>query len=134
MSDRYEYTGTGLYRSQGNEVELIEPGDVVEPTEAELDAFGDSFRPIDDASGDTGGGTPPDEEPTATDSENSQASTEADTSTPPFAPGDLTIEELDEEIAEGDYSTDELQAVLHAEQNGEDRTGAVDVIEAHLEA
>lgn len=45
MSDTplYRYTGTGLARPGG----YVETGDIVEPTEAELAAFGDLFERVD---------------------------------------------------------------------------------------
>lgn len=39
----HRYTGSGLVRADG---EQLEPGDTCAPTEAELDAFGDSFTEL----------------------------------------------------------------------------------------
>ena len=48
MGDKYRLTGTGLRRrdADGNPV-VFETGDVIEPTDAELEAFGDLMVPVD---------------------------------------------------------------------------------------
>jgi len=48
MGDKYRLTGSGLRRrdADGNPV-VFETGDVIEPTDAELEAFGDLMVPVD---------------------------------------------------------------------------------------
>lgn len=55
--------------------------------------------------------------------------------TPPFKPGDRTIDELEEDLAdEGyDWNAAALRGLLEAEEEGEDRKGAKDLIRAALE-
>jgi len=132
MPERYEYTGTLLYRSDGNEVEKVERGDVIEPTESELDSFGDSLRPLGQAETVDEPDTA-DETATETSTDDAEES-DAETSEAPIDPSEYTIDELDEEIAEGDYSKAAISAILEAEQSGDDRNGAVDTIQAHLDA
>jgi len=133
MANRYELTGTRLYRSGDNSNEAVERGDIIEPTEAELDSFGDLLRPVEPA-------TETDENAEDTTSEETTSSDESDSgdeaviAEPPFDPSQYTIQELDEEIAENDYSDDELEAALDVEQSGDDRSGAKDTIQAHLDA
>jgi len=42
MAD-HEYTGSGLVRADGT---VVQSGDVIEPTDAELESFGDTLRPV----------------------------------------------------------------------------------------
>lgn len=48
---------------------------------------------------------------------------------PPFTPGEKTIDELEDELANTDYDDAELEALADAERDGENRDGALDVIE-----
>lgn len=58
---------------------------------------------------------------------------DGDGAEPPLDPGEYTIAELEEALAEGDYSGDELTAITAAEAAGEDRKGAHDTIDAARE-
>lgn len=52
---------------------------------------------------------------------------------PPLDPGEHTIDDLEAEL-DGEFSDAELQAILDAEEAGEDRSGATDAIEAQLDS
>jgi hypothetical protein len=52
---------------------------------------------------------------------------------PPFDPSGCTIDSLEAELEEQNYSDAELEALLDVEVAGQDRTGATDAIEALLE-
>lgn len=54
MSNTHRYTGTGLSRANGPD---LEPGDRCSPTDAELSAFGDVFEPLPDDDGSDDGDT-----------------------------------------------------------------------------
>lgn len=124
MTDRYRYTGTTLYRNGGQEV--VDPGDIIQPTEAELDAFGDALEPVRESNG----GTEP-----ATEPDQTEETAEAEVADPPFDPGEYSIDDLETELSEGDYTDAELAALLDAEQAGDNtRSGAVDVIQSQLGA
>lgn len=56
--------------------------------------------------------------------------TEAD---PPVDPSELTLDELEADLDENEYSDSELDALEAAEEAGEDRSGAQDLIEAARE-
>lgn len=59
--------------------------------------------------------------------------TEAEPAATPFDPGGYTIDDLESELSDGDYSDDELDALADAERNGQDREGALDTIDSHRE-
>lgn len=52
---------------------------------------------------------------------------------PPFDPTEYTVDELDSRLADNDYTDDELAALRDAEESGEGRTSALDVIGEHRE-
>jgi hypothetical protein len=52
---------------------------------------------------------------------------------PPINPADHTIAELEEALADGEYSDAELDAIADAEAASDDRTGAHDAINAARE-
>ena len=52
---------------------------------------------------------------------------------PPFDPTEKTVGELEELLEEDDYSAAELDAIAAAEQAGEDRSTALDAIDAARE-
>ncbi|WP_226479167.1 hypothetical protein [Natrinema amylolyticum] len=60
-------------------------------------------------------------------------STETEPTDLPVDPTEYTIAELETELEDQEFSEDELQAVLEAEASGQDRDGATDAIEEHLE-
>lgn len=47
----------------------------------------------------------------------------------PFDPAEFTIEELEEKVAETDLSDEEREALIEAEEAGENRDGALDVLQ-----
>ena len=53
---------------------------------------------------------------------------------PPADPGDMTITELEEHLADTDYTDDELRRLKTAEEEGEGRVGALDAIDNALGA
>lgn len=55
------------------------------------------------------------------------------TDPPPFDPTDLTVTEIEDELAERDLSEADLLAVYSAEREAEDRTTAVEAIDAALD-
>ena len=56
----------------------------------------------------------------------------ADTAEAPLNPAEYTIDELDDELSERDFSDEELQALRAAEQRGPDRAGAAEAIDSYL--
>jgi len=48
---------------------------------------------------------------------------------PPFDPGELTNDELAEKLEDGDFSDAELDALYNAEEEGDNRNGALSAIE-----
>jgi len=52
---------------------------------------------------------------------------------PPLDPSEYTIDDLEAEL-DGEFSDAQLQALLNAEEAGEDRSGATDAIEAQLDS
>ena len=92
--------------------EVYYEGDEFEPTDAELSAFGDRLEPVDD--------DPDDEEDPPPEDEL------------PFDPADYTNDEVAEEVEDVDDAA-ELEALLEAEQEDQDRSGATDAIESRLE-
>lgn len=54
---------------------------------------------------------------------------DAEAADAPLDPDEYTIDELETELADGDYSADELDALAAAERDGQDRTGATDAID-----
>jgi len=67
------------------------------------------------------------------DDSDSDVEEEPDVVDPPIDPGDYTIDELQDKLADSDYSDAELAALYSAEVEGRDRTGAKDAIDDHLE-
>lgn len=51
----------------------------------------------------------------------------------PFETGELTNDELEARLEDGSYTRSELEALLEHEENNENRSGAIDAIEAQLE-
>jgi len=49
---------------------------------------------------------------------------------PPFNPGEYSVSELREQVADGEYTDAERAALVDAEANGQDRTTAKDVLGA----
>ena len=46
----------------------------------------------------------------------------------PFDPSEYTVDELEEELEDGDYSEEELAALAEAERDGEGRDSALDLL------
>lgn len=110
----FRFTGTRLVRDGGQTT--ISRGEVIEPTEAELDAFADLFEPVgdgDDAAGEADGESPPEA---------------------PFDPTELTVASVRSNLDEEDYSDGELDAIEAAERAGEERSTALDAIDAARES
>lgn len=110
---KYRYTGTGLRRTDGNEVEVIETGDVIKPTEAELDSFGDSLERVAEPT------TTADAAPTTNEN-------------PPFEVGDLTVSEVEERLPEIS-DVDLLEEIEQREQENEARKGVSEAIKSRIE-
>ncbi|MBP1953568.1 hypothetical protein J2752_000449 [Halarchaeum rubridurum] len=109
----YRFTGTRLVRDSGQTT--LTEGDLVEdPTDAELDAFGDLLTPVDT----TGGGSDVDG---------------AGGIEPPFDPTGVTVATLRSNLDDNDYSPAELDALHAAEEAGESRETALDAIDAERE-
>jgi hypothetical protein len=105
-----EYRVTWKRIARGDEV--FEEGDVFEPTDAELDAFGDRLEPVDG------------------DEDNAEDGDELDTA--PFDPAEYTNEEIAERVEVAD-DEEALHALLDLEENQQDRDGATSAIEERLE-
>jgi len=58
---------------------------------------------------------------------------EAEVAEPPIDPSELTLDELEADLDENDYSAAELDALETAEEAAEDRNGAQDLIDAARE-
>lgn len=48
---------------------------------------------------------------------------------PPFPPGEFTVAELDARMADSDHTDAEREALIEAERDGENRSGAIEVLE-----
>lgn len=94
--------------------EVFERGDEIDPTEAELRAFGDNLEEIDEE-----------------DEADGEVS-DGESGTLPFNPESNTIDEIEEKI-EGVDDAAAIEAVLNLERDQKDRDGATDAIEARLE-
>ena len=49
---------------------------------------------------------------------------------PPVDPGEYSVDELRDHLADHDYTANELDALAEAERDGDDRTTALDAIDA----
>jgi len=58
---------------------------------------------------------------------------EAEVAEPPIDPSELTLDELEADLDENDYSAAELDALEATEEAAEDRSGAQDLIDAARE-
>jgi hypothetical protein len=114
VAKHYRYTGTALYRDG----DVVEPGDVIEPTEAELEAFGDVLEAVHEREIDAE--TTP-ESPTI--------------ESPPIDPSEYTVDELQDALEDADYDwTDAtLRGLRQAEVDGQNRDTALEAIDAELE-
>lgn len=118
----HRYTGTGLYRPEG---EYVATGDTITPTEPELQAFGDTLDPVAQTESKT---------PDTTE----EAAPEAGDDTEPPVPfegyEELTVGDLRDEV--GDWETLVIVDALEYEQaQGEDaRSTAVDALQSELES
>lgn len=96
------------------------PGDRVDVSDAEaqylLEERGD-FELVDDGEG-------TDDAP---DGEGAEDGVKA-----PFDPSEYTVDELRDELDDADYGASELHALAAAEERGQDRTTALETIEAHI--
>lgn len=129
----HRYTGTGLRRSNG---ENVEHGELTEPTDAELRAFGDLFEPVDtpDENAEDGAENDSDDdtsEDTASDEESDDDAEEGHMA--PFDPSTRTIEELRDAIEPWDYPVEALEDLRRREREGENRKGAIQYIDLKLE-
>lgn len=66
--------------------------------------------------------------PDADDDSDDSSETNDDAADAPFDPAEYTIDDLADELDGGDYSADDLDALLAAERDGQDRDGAKDVL------
>ena len=48
---------------------------------------------------------------------------------PPFDPGEYTVDELESRLNDNDYSEEEMAALTEAEKDGENRDGALELLE-----
>lgn len=104
----YEWHGSSPLR-RGDE--RIHPGEVFEPTEAELRSFSNLIEEV----GDEQESEPePDPEPDLPD--------------PPADPGEFSVADLRDHLADVDYDAEELQALESAERKGKNRTTALEAI------
>lgn len=139
MTDTYRYTGTRWTR-QG---ETVTTGDTVEPTEAELAAFGDTLVRVDgddtdgteaaasDAAASTGG--EPDASPTGdtdddTDADSAETDDTSDGADLPFDPTEKSVRELKSALKAGDFTADDLARLEDAERAGEERVSALNAL------
>ena len=58
----------------------------------------------------------------------------SDTVEAPIAPSDYTVGELETELGDEDYSDEELTAIRNKEKKNKNRQGALDALDAELEA
>lgn len=86
--------------------EVFEPGDEINPTEAELQAYPDRFREL-------------------------RGSAEGSVDVP-LDLGDMTVSEVEEALESGDYD-DSLDILAQAESQGDDRTGVHEAIDERRE-
>lgn len=133
------FTGVNHY----HDGERLESGDIVELTEEQYENWSYQFERLDTPSEENDSEqTVADEAEESNESEDTEGTeenaeesdeSEEQVAEPPIDPGEYTIQDLDDEIAESDYSDAELRAIADAEIAGEDRSGAKTVINEALE-
>lgn len=109
MSDPHKVVGKHIFRGR----ERVEVGQIIDPSDAELAAFGDRLEPVDD---------PDDEEDPPPEVGESL----------PFNPADCTNDEVAENVADVD-DEEALRALLNLEQEQKDRDGATEAIQDRLD-
>lgn len=95
----YEYLGPGDHYLDGGDT-VLEPGDEVELDESTVAGHESRFIEVDEEEVE-----------------------------PPFDPSEYTNDELEDELADRDLSDAELDALLTAEEEGDNRNGAKTAIE-----
>lgn len=65
-----------------------------------------------------------------TEAVDTDAGDEPEVAEPPIDPSELTLDDLEADLDENDYSAAELDALESAEEAAEDRSGAQDLIDA----
>lgn len=95
----YEYLGPGNHYLDGGDT-VLEPGDEVELDESTFSYHESRFVEVDEEAVE-----------------------------PPFDPGEFTNDELEEELSDRDLSDAELDALYDAEEEGDNRNGALNAIE-----
>jgi len=117
---RARFTGYNHYHNG----EKLEQGDVVELTPEHYTQWSYQFERLSEPS------TDEDSEETVTDEAetSSEPDLESQDVDAPLNPGEYTIGDLQDEITNGDFSDEDLEAMFLAESAGENRKGAKKVI------
>lgn len=109
---RYEWTGSRSFDDNAND-RTIDPGDVVELDESIAGGHRE-FVHVEETSEDSDDSEDPDDESVSA----------------PFDPSESTVDELEEKMANEEYSDAEHAALVEAEENGKNRDSAVEVLES----
>lgn len=125
--------GARGFRTSGGVHEFEDP----ERVEEYLDHRSGDWERVeeDEAEDETDAEDTGDEDPDAAEADDDAEADDVVTPTdpPPFDPTDLTVAEIEDELAERDLSEADLLAVYSAEREAEDRTTAVKAIDAALD-
>lgn len=106
-----------------------EPGDEIEPTDAELENFGDNLEKIESSSESVESDSDPeqsDESESAEESTQEQSEeSESESGDDPYddlpSLSEMTVDEVEQRLEDGDFSESELGLLHDLEQLGEDR-------------
>ncbi|WP_114576706.1 hypothetical protein [Saliphagus sp. LR7] len=120
------WDGDALFGDLANTGQLIEPGQEIDVDEEDADHYlghrsGDWERVDEPAEGDG--------DESGDESEETDDDADSEDIEPPFDPTEPTVSELKDKLEDGDYTDAELEALKEAE----DRSTAVDAINAELE-
>lgn len=133
----YQVTRKRHQRYEGGEITTFEVGDVIEPTDEELAAFGDRFEPLNESGSEPSDGSSdePDavssteEDQSPSDSQKpADAQSDASDGNAPFDPAEYSVSELEDRLEAREYSKDELTALINAEESGKNRSTALGVL------
>ncbi|WP_284008064.1 hypothetical protein [Haloarcula pelagica] len=113
----YEWTGVDEFRVGATD-DYVAPGETVELPE-HVGGPQPEMRRVADGPGEDSGGEPP--------------GADSDTPDPPFDPGGLSVDELRDQLSEGEFGPDALDALEAAELAGDARSTALDAIDAARE-
>lgn len=131
----YRVTRKEHTRTEDGETVTYEVGDTFEPTDAEIDSFGDKLAKVesdDTSESDSSESTDTEEETEESTEESEEAETESEYSRDYPDLSELTVnEELVEYLESNEFSDEEIEELHQVESEGEDRITAHQTIDEH---